>query len=66
MRCMTLLLVLLDIIHSYASADELVGLSFYDGSNGCYFQRGKEDITSIGASGCLNMMMWMFCTCCLI
>ncbi|KAL5674469.1 hypothetical protein ACJX0J_018775, partial [Zea mays] len=31
MLCMTLLLVLLDIIHSYASADELVGLSFYDG-----------------------------------
>uniref|UniRef100_A0A0E0HQV4 1,4-alpha-glucan branching enzyme n=1 Tax=Oryza nivara TaxID=4536 RepID=A0A0E0HQV4_ORYNI len=31
------LVVLLDIVHSYASADELVGLSLFDGSNDCYF-----------------------------
>jgi hypothetical protein len=32
--------VLLDIVHSYASADELVGLSLFDGSNDCYFHSG--------------------------
>ena len=36
------LIVLLDIIHSYASADELVGLSLFDGSNDCYFHSGKR------------------------
>ncbi|XP_057795278.1 1,4-alpha-glucan-branching enzyme 3, chloroplastic/amyloplastic [Salvia miltiorrhiza] len=36
------LLVLLDIVHSYAAADEMVGLSFYDGSNDCYFHSGKR------------------------
>nr|CAB3470324.1 unnamed protein product [Digitaria exilis] len=36
------LLVLLDIVHSYASADELVGLSHFDGSNDCYFHSGKR------------------------
>lgn len=34
------LVVLLDIAHSYASADELVGLSLFDGSNDCYFHSG--------------------------
>lgn len=34
------LVVLLDIVHSYASADELVGLSLFDGSNDCYFHSG--------------------------
>ncbi|XP_020694227.1 1,4-alpha-glucan-branching enzyme 3, chloroplastic/amyloplastic isoform X1 [Dendrobium catenatum] len=36
------LLVFLDIVHSYAAADELVGLSLYDGSNDCYFYSGKR------------------------
>ncbi|PKA55647.1 1,4-alpha-glucan-branching enzyme 3, chloroplastic/amyloplastic [Apostasia shenzhenica] len=36
------LLVLLDIVHSYAAADELVGLSLFDGSNDCYFHTGKR------------------------
>ncbi|XP_020575032.1 1,4-alpha-glucan-branching enzyme 3, chloroplastic/amyloplastic isoform X2 [Phalaenopsis equestris] len=36
------LLVFLDIVHSYAAADELVGLSLYDGSNDCYFHSGKR------------------------
>ncbi|BAF19525.1 1,4-alpha-glucan-branching enzyme 3, chloroplastic/amyloplastic isoform X2 [Oryza sativa Japonica Group] len=36
------LVVLLDIVHSYASADELVGLSLFDGSNDCYFHSGKR------------------------
>ncbi|KAK4420788.1 1,4-alpha-glucan-branching enzyme 3, chloroplastic/amyloplastic [Sesamum alatum] len=36
------LLVLLDIVHSYAAADEMVGLSFFDGSNDCYFHSGKR------------------------
>ncbi|KAL0320820.1 UNVERIFIED_CONTAM: 1,4-alpha-glucan-branching enzyme 3, chloroplastic/amyloplastic [Sesamum radiatum] len=36
------LLVFLDIVHSYAAADEMVGLSFFDGSNDCYFHSGKR------------------------
>ncbi|KAG6479914.1 hypothetical protein ZIOFF_063390 [Zingiber officinale] len=36
------ILVFLDIVHSYASADESVGLSLFDGSNDCYFQTGKR------------------------
>ncbi|KAG8075748.1 hypothetical protein GUJ93_ZPchr0006g43795 [Zizania palustris] len=36
------MVVLLDIVHSYASADELVGLSLFDGSNDCYFHTGKR------------------------
>ncbi|KAM0944591.1 putative 1,4-alpha-glucan branching enzyme [Dioscorea sansibarensis] len=36
------LLVLLDVVHSYAAADELVGLSLFDGSNDCYFHSGKR------------------------
>lgn len=36
------LLVLLDIVHSYAAADEMVGLSLFDGSNDCYFHTGKR------------------------
>ncbi|CAI9088371.1 OLC1v1022679C1 [Oldenlandia corymbosa var. corymbosa] len=36
------LLVFLDIVHSYAAADEMVGLSLYDGSNDCYFHSGKR------------------------
>ncbi|XP_048545342.1 1,4-alpha-glucan-branching enzyme 3, chloroplastic/amyloplastic [Triticum urartu] len=36
------LLVLIDIVHSYASADEMVGLSLFDGSNDCYFHSGKR------------------------
>ncbi|GAB2277765.1 1,4-alpha-glucan-branching enzyme 3, chloroplastic/amyloplastic [Dionaea muscipula] len=36
------LLVLLDIVHSYAAADEMVGLSHFDGSNDCYFHTGKR------------------------
>lgn len=35
------LLVLIDIVHSYASADEMVGLSLFDGSNDCYFHSGN-------------------------
>lgn len=36
------LLVFLDIVHSYAAAtDEMVGLSFFDGANDCYFHSGK-------------------------
>lgn len=35
------LLVFLDIVHSYAAADEMVGLSLFDGSNDCYFHTGK-------------------------
>lgn len=36
------LLVFLDIVHSYSAADELVGLSLFDGSNDCYFHTGKR------------------------
>ncbi|KAL9236281.1 hypothetical protein vseg_010971 [Gypsophila vaccaria] len=36
------LLVFLDIVHSYAAADEMVGLSLFDGTNDCYFQTGKR------------------------
>ncbi|XP_051133984.1 1,4-alpha-glucan-branching enzyme 3, chloroplastic/amyloplastic isoform X2 [Andrographis paniculata] len=36
------LLVLLDIVHSYAAPDEMVGLSFFDGANDCYFHSGKR------------------------
>ncbi|XXG67859.1 hypothetical protein AAC387_Pa06g1104 [Persea americana] len=36
------LLVLLDIVHSYAAADEMVGLSLFDGSNDCFFHTGKR------------------------
>ncbi|XP_072984294.1 1,4-alpha-glucan-branching enzyme 3, chloroplastic/amyloplastic isoform X2 [Typha latifolia] len=36
------ILVFIDIVHSYASADELVGLSLFDGSNDCYFHSGKR------------------------
>ncbi|KAK6154438.1 hypothetical protein DH2020_008686 [Rehmannia glutinosa] len=35
------LLVFLDIVHSYAAADEMVGLSFFDGANDCYFHSGE-------------------------
>lgn len=34
------LLVFLDIVHSYSAADEMVGLSLFDGSNDCYFHTG--------------------------
>ncbi|CAN0852462.1 Protein HEAT INTOLERANT 4 [Linum grandiflorum] len=34
------LLVFLEIVHSYAAADEMVGLSLFDGSNDCYFHTG--------------------------
>ncbi|KAL0310996.1 UNVERIFIED_CONTAM: 1,4-alpha-glucan-branching enzyme 3, chloroplastic/amyloplastic, partial [Sesamum angustifolium] len=36
------LLVFLDIVHSYAAADEMVGLSYFDGSNDSYFHSGKR------------------------
>uniref|UniRef100_A0A1D1ZAS1 1,4-alpha-glucan branching enzyme n=1 Tax=Anthurium amnicola TaxID=1678845 RepID=A0A1D1ZAS1_9ARAE len=36
------LLVFLDVVHSYAAADELIGLSHFDGSNDCYFHSGKR------------------------
>ncbi|XP_057428803.1 1,4-alpha-glucan-branching enzyme 3, chloroplastic/amyloplastic [Lotus japonicus] len=36
------LLVFLEIVHSYAAADEMVGLSMFDGSNDCYFHSGKR------------------------
>ncbi|XP_062168461.1 1,4-alpha-glucan-branching enzyme 3, chloroplastic/amyloplastic isoform X2 [Alnus glutinosa] len=36
------LLVFLDIVHSYSAADEMVGLSLFDGSNDCYFHTGKR------------------------
>lgn len=36
------LLVFLDIVHSYSAADEMVGLSLYDGSNDCYFHTGNH------------------------
>ncbi|GAB4824953.1 hypothetical protein Ancab_007825 [Ancistrocladus abbreviatus] len=31
-----------DVVHSYAAADEMVGLSLFDGSNDCYFHTGKR------------------------
>lgn len=34
------LLVFLEIVHSYAAADEMVGLSLFDGTNDCYFHTG--------------------------
>lgn len=34
------LLVFMEIVHSYAAADEMVGLSLFDGSNDCYFHSG--------------------------
>lgn len=36
------LLVFLDIVHSYAAQDEMVGLASFDGANDCYFHRGKR------------------------
>ncbi|ERN18385.1 hypothetical protein AMTR_s00055p00224220 [Amborella trichopoda] len=36
------LLVFLDIVHSYAAPDEMVGLALFDGSNDCYFHTGKR------------------------
>ncbi|KMT12761.1 hypothetical protein BVRB_4g088550 [Beta vulgaris subsp. vulgaris] len=36
------LLVFLDIVHSYSAADEMVGLSHFDGTNDCYFHTGKR------------------------
>ncbi|KAJ0608574.1 putative 1,4-alpha-glucan branching enzyme [Helianthus annuus] len=36
------LLVFMDIVHSYSAADEMVGLSLFDGSNDCYFHTGKR------------------------
>lgn len=36
------LLVFLDIVHSYSAADEMVGLSLFDGSNDCYFHTGRS------------------------
>ncbi|KAF6167239.1 hypothetical protein GIB67_029877 [Kingdonia uniflora] len=36
------ILVFLDIVHSYSAADEMVGLSLFDGSNDCYFHTGKR------------------------
>ncbi|KAK9673873.1 hypothetical protein RND81_12G195300 [Saponaria officinalis] len=36
------LLVFLDIVHSYSAADEMVGLSLFDGTNDCYFHTGKR------------------------
>ncbi|OIT00448.1 PREDICTED: 1,4-alpha-glucan-branching enzyme 3, chloroplastic/amyloplastic isoform X1 [Nicotiana attenuata] len=36
------LLVFLEIVHSYAAADEMVGLSLFDGTNDCYFHTGKR------------------------
>ncbi|KAF9589724.1 hypothetical protein IFM89_027999 [Coptis chinensis] len=38
------LLVLLDLVHSYSAADEMVGLSLFDGSNDCYFHTGKRGV----------------------
>lgn len=35
------LLVLLDIVHSYSAADEMIGLSHFDGTNDCYFHAGN-------------------------
>lgn len=34
------LLIILEIVHSYAAADEMVGLSMFDGSNDCFFRSG--------------------------
>ncbi|PNY03583.1 1,4-alpha-glucan-branching enzyme/amyloplastic protein, partial [Trifolium pratense] len=36
------LLVFMEIVHSYAAADEMVGLSLFDGSNDCFFHSGKR------------------------
>eukprot|EP00249_Psilotum_nudum_P012295 c23704_g1_i1 orf=313-3174(-) len=36
------LLVLLDIVHSYAAPDELTGLASFDGANDCFFHTGKR------------------------
>eukprot|EP01018_Ginkgo_biloba_P002459 Gb_38481 [translate_table: standard] len=36
------LLVFMDIIHSYAAPDEMVGLASFDGANDCYFHPGKR------------------------
>lgn len=36
------LLVFLDVVHSYSAADEMVGLSLFDGTNDCYFHTGKR------------------------
>ncbi|KAL6543147.1 1,4-alpha-glucan-branching enzyme 3, chloroplastic/amyloplastic [Orobanche hederae] len=36
------LLVFLDIVHSYAATDEMVGLSCFDGAHDCYFHSGKR------------------------
>ncbi|KAG9447619.1 hypothetical protein H6P81_013747 [Aristolochia fimbriata] len=36
------LLVFMEIVHSYAAAEEMVGLSLFDGTNDCYFHTGKR------------------------
>uniref|UniRef100_A0A2N9HG43 1,4-alpha-glucan branching enzyme n=1 Tax=Fagus sylvatica TaxID=28930 RepID=A0A2N9HG43_FAGSY len=36
------LLVFLDIVHSYSAADEMVGLSLFDGSDDSFFHTGKR------------------------
>ncbi|XP_038996187.1 1,4-alpha-glucan-branching enzyme 3, chloroplastic/amyloplastic [Hibiscus syriacus] len=36
------LLVFLDIVQAYSAADDMVGLSRFDGSNDCYFHTGKR------------------------
>ncbi|KAJ3672242.1 hypothetical protein LUZ60_006963 [Juncus effusus] len=36
------ILVFIELVHSYASADESVGLSLFDGSNDCFFHTGKR------------------------
>ncbi|KAJ4835690.1 1,4-alpha-glucan-branching enzyme 3, chloroplastic/amyloplastic [Turnera subulata] len=36
------MLVFLEIVHSYSAADEMVGLSLFDGSNDCYFHTGRR------------------------
>ncbi|KAI5658445.1 hypothetical protein M9H77_27238 [Catharanthus roseus] len=49
------LMVFLEIVHSYAATDEMVGLSLFDGSNDCYFHPGKlcAEITF------LRQFMWV-------
>lgn len=44
------LLVFLEIVHSYAAADEMVGLALFDGSNDCYFHKGKFHLKLILSS----------------
>ncbi|KAH0853028.1 hypothetical protein HID58_093496 [Brassica napus] len=54
------LLVFLDIVQSYAAADQMVGLSLLMVQTIAIFIMVKGGITNTGAHGCSNTATWMF------